>query len=315
MRGDGSAGADRMNVVAFRISGLDEVAVTDVPDDVDDGVAQAWRKVFRQRRVPAEKVVEIHMEWAASAGDHEFMGRNFPNLGDVSFNFERPAADGWAAAREHAAAIREVAMQELVEEEQAAAPNGVAAGDDPAMPPLIPLLRMVTSEPPLSASRTLIPNQLYVLAAWVSPTPRGTLGMNWVLKNFVEQEQINFDDVLAAAYADLWENVTVGAYDAKDGTDRMLQLEGNSLTFMPAAVVASPQFREKMAEYLGGDRFLAGISCHDHLHVVRADSAYAEGLQEMVFGSDHVEEDLVPTMLLIEPDGMQIVSQKGTPLD
>ncbi|MFC9440451.1 hypothetical protein [Nocardia sp. NPDC057030] len=123
----------------------------------------------------------------------------------------------------------------------------------------------------IHAEWELIPNQLYLLAARVAPTPRGTLGMSWVMRNQVD-------------------------------------------TFMPAAAIAAPDFHDRLVELLGGDRFVAGISCHDKLHVVRADSGWLGDLEQMVFAADHLEEDLVPTLLAIEPGGIRIIKQNGTPL-
>ncbi|WP_433660366.1 hypothetical protein ACQPW1_46960 [Nocardia sp. CA-128927] len=304
---------DDLNVVGFVITGLDEPALIDVPAEIDDGIEQAWGKVFRQRRMPAENVLEIHAEWAPSAADQEFMQQNFPNLGGVTFIFERPEPGDWPAALEHAAEVRAVVMSRATTQNLL---SNFTAQDDPeaAAPVLIPMLRMVQLPPPMSASRELIPNQLYLLAARVAPTPRGTLSMSWVLQNHVDSGAVDFDEELAEAFSNLWDRLRIGVGADAEGTNQLLSFEGQTTTFMPAAAIATPNFHDRLAEHLSGDRFVAGISCHDKLHVVRADSSWVDDLEQMVFAADHVEEDLVPTLLLIEPDGIRILKQNGTPL-
>lgn len=301
-----------MSVVGFVLEGVAEAAVAEVPATLEEGVRQAWGQVFRRRRVPAEQVLAIHAEWEPSAADREFMTRNFPNLASVTFTFERPEPDGWPAAFERAAAVgaqREAAAQDLQ------ATFDSAHGDPEAdAPVLLPLLRMVQLPPPLSASRELIPNQLYLLAARVAPTPRGTLGMSWVMRNQVDSGEVDFDEVLTEAFSNLSDGMRIGVGESEDRTERLLSFEGQTPTFMPAAAIAAPDFHEQLVELLGGDRFVAGISCHDKLHVVRADSSWLGDLERMVFAADHLEEDLVPTLLAIEPGGIRILKQNGTPL-
>ncbi|WP_194832224.1 hypothetical protein [Nocardia sp. XZ_19_369] len=311
--GNGVVDGVGMNVVGFVISGIDEPALTDVPAESDDGIMQAWGQVFRRRRVPAESVVAIHAEWAPSAADHEFMTRNFPNLGNVTFTFERPEPDGWPAALAHAAIVRETALRRAAAQDLLPAFDADGDQDAPERV-LIPMLRMVQLPPPMSASRALIPNQLYLLAARVAPTPRGTLSMSWVLRNQVDSGEVDFDAALAEAFSNLSDGMRIGVGESASGADRLLFFEGTTTTFMPAAAIAMPNFHDLLVEHLGGERFVAGISCHDKLHVVRADSGWVGDLKRMVFADDHNEEDLVPTLLLVERDGISILEQNGTPL-
>lgn len=310
-----ATGGHDINVVAFRYGEGDEVAVIDVPASADDSISQAWQKVFRQRRVLANQIVAVHAEWAPTAADHEFMSGNFPNLDEVSFNFERPESGDWDSALQQAAATREAAMHGGHIQEATRNPTDGSIDPKAVEPVSIPMLRMATSPPPMSAYRTLLPNQLYVLVARVAPTPRGTLALNWVLQNQLVGADITFDALLDEAFVNLAAGLKITGYSSDDGSDTLLEFTGVDAVHLPAATVAIPNFRAQMASALGGDRFLAGITCHDNLHVVRADSDYSTtALREMVFACESHDEDLVPTLLLIEPDGMRIVAQKGEPL-
>lgn len=303
------------NVVAFRYgAGDDEVAVTDVPARADNGISQAWQKVIGQHPNLTNKIVAVYAEWEPTAADYEFMSWNFPNLPEVSFSFARPESGDWDAALQQAAATRTAAMQKKHAQEAMGNLDATLTDPEAREPVAIPMLRMVTSPPPMSAYRTLIPNQLYVLVARVAPTPHGTLGLNWVLQNESVGADVAFDDLLEEAFANLAAGLQITGYST-NGSDTIVEFTGDDTVHMPASAIASPNFREEMASVLGGDRFLAGITSHDTLHVVRADSdPSTAALEEIVFAHEQQHEDLVPTLLLIEPDGMQILAQRGKPL-
>lgn len=304
------------NVVAFHFDQPREATVTHVPTLADDGIERAWRNVFVEHRFLPEDVTAIACEWKPTDADQQFMSRKFPNLKDVSFNFERPEPDGWPAAFERAQAARVEAMRNHPE---LAGDPPVSQGSTPepdnARPPdfvLLPLLRMGPNPPPDSAYRTLIPNVLYLCAANVGWTPRKTLAMQWVLQSFLNNE-FTFDGVLDEGFANLARALQIEDMSSEDGSEHLLVFKGKTPLHMPAAAVALPGFHQRLSQILGGDRFLVGITCHDKLHVMRADSTRTWYMREIVFENDHLEEDLAPTLLLLERDGMQIVEQKGTP--
>ena len=95
------------------------------------------------------------------------------------------------------------------------------------------MLRMVTSPPPLSAYRTLLPNQLYVLVARVAPTPRGTLAMNWVLQNQLVGAEVAFDDLLDEAFVNLAEGLKITGYSSDEGSDTLLEFTGVDAVHLP----------------------------------------------------------------------------------
>lgn len=305
-----------MNVVAFRYgAGDDEVAVTDVPARADNGISQAWQKIIGQHPNLTNNIVAVYAEWEPTAADYEFMSWNFPNLPEVSFSFARPESGDWDAALQQAAATRAAAMQK--KHAQEAMGNLVATLTDPeAREPLaIPMLRMVTSPPPMSAYRTLLPNQLYVLVARVAPTPRGTLNLNWVLQNQFAGADVALDDLLDEAFVNLAAGLKTTGYSLGDGSSTdVLEITRDNI-HLAAAAIAMPNFREQIASILGGDRFLVAINCHERLQVARADSDIGTtALKELVFAHEQQQEGVVPTLLLIEPDGMRIVAQNGEPL-
>ncbi|MEV5650140.1 hypothetical protein AB0L57_17990 [Nocardia sp. NPDC052254] len=192
-------------------------------------------------------------------------------------------------------------------------PHAGAVGHDPREPdrpdPIaIPLLR-TTSEPPSPlASHVLIPGGLYVVVAAVGPTPRGTLGMNWVLEHHLEGMDFTFGDIRAEAAQNLRNGLRMAM--AGNGADiQVLHVEGVDATHMPAGAVSLSDFPERVADALGGDRFVAGIPCEDHLYVARADTPSAALVSEMVAAPHDCGSDLIPTVLLLEPAGMRILEQ------
>lgn len=180
-------------------------------------------------------------------------------------------------------------------------------------PMAIPVLRTTTPTSPLAAYRTLIPDRLYLVIAHVTPT-HGGLGIDWVRSSQLVGTKVTFDDLLEEAFANLTAGLQVAVLSSEDGSNSALQIAGVGVRQMAAAAVASPGFREQVAQPLGGQRFLAGITGHDHLHVVRADSDDGwDAMEQFVFDAETHDQDLAPTLLLLEPDGMRIVAQKSPP--
>ena len=303
------------NVVTFHFEQMHEAAVIDVPALAEDGIERAWLAVALERRVPSEDVAAITCDWKPTDVDQQFMSQNFPNLKNVSFNFERPDSDGRQAAFERAQAAPGQATRDHPElARYTQMPQGSTPEPHAGTLPdfvLLPLLRMGPNPPPESAYRTLIPNALYLCAANVGWTPRRTLRMQWVLQSFLNNE-FTFDGVLDEAFANLAPALRIENMSAEDGSQHLLVFKGETPLHMPAAAVALPGFHQRISQILGGDRFVVGISCHDKLHVMRADLTTWH-LREIVFENGHIEKDLAPTMLLVDRDGMRIIDQKGTP--
>jgi hypothetical protein len=286
-----------INAVVFRYSVGDNVVITDAPARADEAISQACQKVIGPHRIVTNQIVAVHAEWEPTAAD-------FPNLAETSSNFERPESGDWDAALQQAAATRAAAMHEKPLQE----------GVQEAMrePVIIPILRMTTSPPPMSAYLTLLPNQLYVLVARATPTPRGTLSLSWVLQNHLIGADITFEDLLDTAFVNLGAGLKITGHSTDDGSETLLEFTGVDTVHMPAAAIAIPNFHEQVASFLGGDCFLAGITCHDKLHIVRADSDFfTTALEKLVFATEQQHEDLLPTLVLIEPNRMRIVAQKG----
>ena len=233
----------------------------------------------------------------------------------MSFSFTRPESSDWDAALRQAAATRAAAKQKKHAQEAMGNPDATLTDPEAPEPVAIPMLRMVTSPPPMSAYRTLLPNQLYVLVAQVAPTPRGTLNLNWVLQNQFAGADIAFDDLLDEAFVNLAAGLKTTGYSLGDGSSTdILEITRDDTIHLAAAAIAMPNFREQIASILGGDRFLVAINCHETLQVARADSDIGTtALKELVFAHKQQQEGVVPTLLLIEPDGMRILAQNGEP--
>ncbi|WP_107656854.1 hypothetical protein [Nocardia suismassiliense] len=63
----------------------------------DHAVQRAWQKLAAEHNIRAEQVTAVVAEWQPSAADAAFIEQTFGEV-DLSYLFDRPAADGWAAA-------------------------------------------------------------------------------------------------------------------------------------------------------------------------------------------------------------------------
>ena len=316
--------SDNVNVVMFCFHGSTQVAAAQVTADADDAFRQAWQEVVRSRPMAPEQVGVIVAQWEPSAEDREFIERSFPNLRQLTCAFPRPEPGQWAQALKNSAAIFDQAAAMLEAEAdpvdaQAAEANSLPETDpiaaepvldetEPAGQALIPMLR--TSPPPAEmAAVTLRPDHLYVAVAAVSANDRGTQDLLWMTHAWLDEVSMSFEDVLGVAYANLHGNLRIVTCGDDDHSELMLDVEGSDPVYLPAAAIVLPDFREQMTEFLGGDRFLAAVPCHDRLHVMRADSPMAHVLEKIVLESEHFQDELLPTLFLIEPDGLRILAQ------
>ncbi|MBU3064002.1 hypothetical protein KO481_21025 [Nocardia sp. NEAU-G5] len=300
------------NNIVFQYGEDDRVVQIPVPALAEDGYRQAWRGVFRQYRMPAESVTAIMSEWEPTPTDEAFTQRNFPNLLERRAVFSRPEPEGWpeaiAGARRLREAVARAQEQQELENRVEEMKNDIAAAPERIG---LPLLRTGSEPPELLASHALIPGGLYVVVAGVAPTPRGTLNMQWILRNQLEEKNIAFETVLAEAGENLKRGLRmVLRGDGLEGSDgRILHVEGVDATHMPAAAVSLPDFTERVIDILDGDRFVAGFPCEDHLFVARADTPSAAKVSEMVSAPHECGSDVTPTVLLLEPDGMRVLEQ------
>lgn len=304
---------DEINHIIFQYGPANEIARGAAPVLTDDGFRQAWRSVFRVHRMAAESVTGLMSDWTPTATDEAFIARNFPNLLERTAVSQRPEPDGWGEAIAQARLVREAAarqlQQEAVDRQLQDMRKDIAEISERVS---IPLLRTASEPPPFLASRALIPDELYVVVAGVAPTARGTLNMKWVMENELARDGVTFEDVLADAAASLGGGLRLVARDdgIEDSDGWILHVEGVDDVYMPAGAVALPDFAERMSDVFGGgDRFVAGFPCEDHLFVAPADTPSAAKVSELVSEPHECGSDVTPTVLLLEPGGMRVIEQ------
>jgi hypothetical protein len=155
----------------------------------------------------------------------------------------------------------------------------------------------------------LVPGKVDVLFALVGLTPRGTLGMDWVMPELYEQMgQPPLEDLLDHAAANLAESLS---YEYGDST-----VGGRGAFFrrevgFAGSALAIPGLYDTMSDALGAKRMLVGIPDHDNMFVVDADSEAAFLAREVGLG-DPCQPDgfLGPTVFLLEDDRIEVVADR-----
>ncbi|SDM55324.1 hypothetical protein SAMN04489726_2206 [Allokutzneria albata] len=290
-----------INVVLFQCDPETEPVMTAMEARDEDAARRAWAEVNREHTLAAADVTHVHSEWQFSPADEEFVSATFPNA-KATYNFARPEPDGW----EEALAAAEATVREFYEKQQLEqATNGLL--ESAADGVLLPVLRSGNSDDmPHLPSWEVIPGQLYVTLARCAPTPRGTIGMNHVLRNQVEDEE--FVELAVEAMGNLRDGLQVNCTNPPGVPGGLVQLDrpGGFVTSM----VAEPNFHARMSDIVGAERLLAALPCPDVLYVAGVDSEWADKLREMVTESTHEPYPHAPSLLLIDQSGAQLVVEK-----
>ncbi|MEO3817503.1 hypothetical protein [Plantactinospora sp. B24E8] len=294
------------NMVVFLLRrGEGEHAIADAPTRDEDGVRQAWQVVAARDGARPEEVVALHTEWATTDTDARFIGEFFPQA-QVTHNFDRPEPGDWDRAF---AEVRDIMRQ--AHEEQLAAETSDRMRHAEENGELLPVLWSAAS--PRSGMlqslphQTLVPGRLHVALAMVAPTPRGTLGMSHLTHDTRQRiGEPPVADLFDEAYGALSRGLRIDGRESEKGQLLTLHREGS----LAASAVALPGFGERMMEVLDTDRLVVGIPCPDDLVVAAADSGWAPEIQEMVRSSPYPTTELVPSVLLIDRAGIQLVGER-----
>ncbi|MGH3746158.1 MAG: hypothetical protein ACRDT8_02035 [Micromonosporaceae bacterium] len=337
-----------MNVVIFQPR-RGEPLLAHAPARHDDCVQQAWEMVRTEHRVRAFDVVRVHSEWQWSSEDAHFMRHTFSNLGESTYNVNRPGPDGWDDAFELARKAMLDAMSNVADveapppdttpmtkdealrrvAEKAAAEQAARAGvQDEALTAgagsaldtmahvasegeLRPILRSDTT----FALTEVIPHReltpgLHIALATVALTPRGTIGMNHLTHHGLRQAGASFDDLLEAACDNLRDGLQIEGRGTDDtGVFLRLHRDGTPVSIVSAAVVL-PDFHRHMSQQLEAEKLIAAIPCPDELYVAAADSPWAEMLSDMVHSSEYPDTELVPSLLSLDSSGITLISER-----
>lgn len=296
-----------INVVIFQLDRTPgEYGMAEGSARAEDCVRRAWVQVSQQHSVAASAVTALHSEWEPSAADAEFIRDTFPEA-KVTYNFSRPAPDGWEAAF---AAARQT-MAEAAQREEAAQiqrrMRHVAEHGE-----LLPILWSHRSPKremlQLLPYHELVPGRMFVTLASVAPTPRGTIGMNHVTKAGLEGRP--FEDLMALAAQQLSTGLRIDGHGdpQRPELDHLLVLHRDGP--LAASAVALPGFYQQMSEHLGTDRLVAGLPDPETLLVAAEASGWVEDIRRAVLDSRCPDGELVPTVLSMTGSGYAVLAER-----
>lgn len=279
------------NLVVFRLEGFDEPVLASAPTQAEDAVEQAWARVRQQHEVSASAVSAVYSEWQPSAADQEFMARHFGKA-ECTYSFARPAPGEWERAFAEARAV----MAETHEARESSEE-------------LLPVL-WSTSSPRAGLlealpHRPLVPGRLSVAFAVVSRTPEGKIGMHHVTRH--QHEEMGAPDLAGVAYPSLARSLKFEIRSS--GSDVLVSVVRENL--LAASALALPDLYAQLSEQFGAGDLLVGLPCPDEMYVAREDSGLAAAVRELVLESPYETTELVPSLLRLGPDGLELLAERG----
>ncbi|MEV4756668.1 hypothetical protein AB0J86_16345 [Micromonospora sp. NPDC049559] len=296
------------NMVVFLLArGEGEHGIADVATLDEDGIRQAWERVAREHRARPDEVVALHSEWAATETDLAFVGAVFPDA-KLTHNFDRPGPDGWEQAFQAAAQVMAQAQgQQLAEE---AADRMAHAEQNGELLPVLWSASSPNASTMLAAMPhwSLVPGRLFVGLAMVAPTPRGTIGMSHLTHD--AHQRIGspaLGDLIGQASESLARGLRVDGRRSDRGDLLAMHREGS----LAASALALPDFYERMSETLNDERLVVGLPCPDDLIVAGANSGWPEEIRRMVLESTYPTTELVPSVLLVDRAGIQLLAERS----
>uniref|UniRef100_UPI000A3C89BC hypothetical protein n=1 Tax=Amycolatopsis kentuckyensis TaxID=218823 RepID=UPI000A3C89BC len=258
------------------------------PAQAEDAVEQAWAQVRQQHEVPASAVSAVYSEWQPSAADEEFMAEHFRKA-ECTYSFARPAPGEW----EHAFAEARAALAEARPPAEELLPVLWSASS-----PRAGLLDTLPHQP-------LVPGRLSVAFAVVGPTPRGTIGMHHITRH--QHEEMGTPDLAGVAYQSLARGLKFEV--GQSGGEVLVSVVRENL--LAASAVALPDLYVHLSQQFDGGNLLVGLPCPDEMYVVREDSGLAETVRQQVLGSPYETTELVPSLLRLTPDGVELLAERG----
>lgn len=262
----------RTNVVVFQLRrGKEKHLVGRAPTLAEDGVAQAWDAVGQLHQARAKHVIALHTEWEPTAADAEFIAATFPGV-TATHHFVRPADDGWDAAFVAAGIALRAELRPVLWSESSSE---------------VGRLQEVPHWP-------VAGGRLHLALAVVAPI--GTYHVE-----YSQLGEFSFDDLMAdtcrAVAGDL-------AFEEREAG--LLAVSGRHV----AAVACLPEFYRRLAEALGVERLAVGLLSADEVLVAAAGSALAERVEKDVLAAEDSGGELVPCVLLIEGDWIEVLAER-----
>jgi hypothetical protein len=260
-------------------------------------ISAVWSELQRKHVVKASKVRRVYSEWQPSAEDAAFLKGQFPADLKVTYSFERPADQQWDKAF---AAARQTMLQ-------ATAPDaGQAATSEKEGVAPLPVLRDLDGLSPAIAHRTIAPG-LGVFLAEVGTTPRGTIGIDYVMAAKLNEPSSDAGRLWQQAFSNLASSLQVDAADL----DGQLLFIFNREQGMAASAIALPDFSDRAAEWTGSQRLMVGIPDPDTLLLCAAGSPVVGHIQEATLGSQYVGAvNLTPCLLLLDHGRLSLEARR-----
>ncbi|GIH13028.1 hypothetical protein [Rugosimonospora africana] len=296
------------NMVVFLLArGEGEHAIAGAPTQADDCVRQAWDRASREHRARPDEVTAIYTEWEASDKDNRFIAETFPRA-ELSHSFTRPTDGDWEPA--FAAARQAMADAEQRREAQDAAGRMEHVRQNGELLPVLwsasaPNAPLMRSTMPHWA---LVQERLFFALATVGPTPTGNIGMDHLTHDGHQRLGAPpLHELFARAADGLRRGLQIDAHSSERGQLLTMRRDGG----MCASAVALPDFYQRMSQLLGDERIVVGLPSPDELAVAGAASGWPETLREMVLSSPYPTGELVPSLLLIDRSGVQLLAERG----
>jgi hypothetical protein len=268
----------------------------------DDCLRQAWSIVQQKHRVAAKEVRAVHSEWEPSPADATFIRKTFPKA-TFTYNFSRPAPDGWDAAF---AAARQIIAEAGTEQVGQNMRHVAESGE------LLPVLWSQASPKrevlEFLPHQPVVPGRLFVALATVATTPHGSIGMNHLTHAGLEGR--SFGDLLAAAAANLAARLSIDGHADPERPDRGQLLVIRRDGPFGASALVLPDLHSRMSGMVGQDHLLVGVPDPDTLLVTAVNSGWAGEVEHAVLSSPCPPAELVPTLLSLTPSGGQILSER-----
>jgi len=140
--------------------------------------------------------------------------------------------------------------------------------------------------------------RLHLALAVVARMPSGSVGIYHVAHHQVGE--FSFDELMAEACETLAAGLEVHSRPAGDG--QLFSLSG----MFVAAAVCLPAFYRLLAEATGAKRLVVGLPGPDEVHVAAAGSPAEATVRQAVSDSEYPVSELVPCVLTIEGDHIEI---------
>jgi hypothetical protein len=143
--------------------------------------------------------------------------------------------------------------------------------------------------------------RLHLALAVVARTPRGSVGMYHVAHHQVGE--LSFDELMAEACEGLAGGLDV--HSADDG--QLFTLTGT----LVSAAVCLPVFYRRLATLTNATRLIVGLPGPDEIRVAAAGSPAEATVRQAVRDSEHPVTELVPCVLAIEGDHLEVLFERG----